>query len=33
MTNSALKTDAQDAATGDMRAARLWRRDKNNLRQ
>lgn len=33
MTNSALKTDAQAAATGDMRDARLWRRDKNNLRQ
>lgn len=32
MTNSALKTDAQ-AATGEMRAARQWRRDKNNLRQ
>lgn len=28
MTNSALKTDAQDAATGEMRAARQWRRDK-----
>lgn len=28
MTNSALKTDAQDAATGEVRAARLWRRDK-----
>ena len=33
MTNSALKTDVQAAATGDMRAARLWRRDKNNLIQ
>ncbi len=28
MTNSALKTDAQDAATGEVRAARQWRRDK-----
>lgn len=28
MTNSALKTDAQAAATGEMRAARQWRRDK-----
>lgn len=33
MTNSALKTDAQAAATGEVRAVRLWRRDKNNLRQ